>query len=464
MFVNRVAELAALEKALPRTVSRLFVLYGRRRVGKTELLKHFYESTRRPHVFYVGDLGTATEHVRALSSRLGAAAGDAFLEQSPLSDWRSLVAYLDARKAPLDLVLDEFPYLCEAEPALPSYLQNAWDGGWKERNIRLVLCGSSVGFMERNVLGERSPLFGRRTGQMRLEAMDFWSARAFFAGSDSVEQVQTYACLGGTPAYLEKLDRKRDLPTNLVDQVLSPFSYLHDEPRLMLAQELREPRNYFAILTSIAAGNTRLNEIVQDCGLERSLVSRYLDTLMDLEMVSREVPVTEADPSRSRRGLYRVEDPFLRFWFRFLHPNLSDVRLTDPSAVMRRAVWPEIDHFVAPVYERLCAQWIQRRAAAGELGFHPTRCGRWWDGNNEIDILAFDKKTVLVAECKWSSRPVGQSALDKLVERAERLSGFDGHARRFAMFSRSGFRGLAPAKHLLLVDLATLVEDRMPTS
>ena len=461
MFLNREKELAQLGRALPAEGARLLVLYGRRRVGKTELLKKYFSTSQRPYVFFTGDLGSSTAHVRALSRRLGEAWNDPFLQSQHLRDWRSLIEYIDGIQQPLDLILDEFPYLCEAEPALPSLLQNAWDSGWRQRSIRLVLSGSSVGFMEREVLGERSPLFGRRTGQMRLNPLDFWSSRLFLGSQEPAAQIEFFACFGGTPAYLEMLNPKASLRVNIQDLVLDRVAYLYDEPRLLLTQELREPRNYFAILASVAAGKTRLNDIVQDCGLDRGMVSRYLHTLGELELIEREVPVTERDLNRSRRGLYAVQDPFFRFWFRFVLPNLNDlVLLDDREAVFESALSDHLDHFVAPVFERLCQDWVRRRAAQGQLNLKSPQVGRWWDGRSEVDVVGYDKDSLLMGECKWSRHPVGPSVLASLASR--QVPELAGKRRLNVLFSRSGFQGLEASPDLLLVDLEALVEDRMP--
>ena len=245
---------------------------------------------------------------------------------------------------------------------------------------------------------------------------------------------------------------------------LDRVAYLYDEPRLLLSQELREPRNYFAIMSSLAAGNTRLNEIVQDSGLDRGVVSRYLETLADLELIEREVPVTELDPSRSRRGLYRLRDPFFRFLFRFVLPNLSEMLLYDTrNNLFDSQVAPEMNHFVAPMFERLCIEWVRRRAAQGELSLRTPRVGRYWDAQNEIDVLAFDKENALWGECKWSMRPIGPAILRDLKLRAQRAGGRLGDRKtRYILFSRSGFRDVEPSPDVILVDLASLVEDRMP--
>lgn len=416
----------------------------------------------RGGVFFTGDLGTATVHARTLARSLGEALGDGFLTNRPPADWPTLLDYLEQRPEPLDLVLDEFPYLCQAEPALPSLLQKTWDRTWKDREVRLVLCGSSVSFMEDEVLSHKSPLFGRRTGQLRLQAMDFWGARLFVPTWKPADQVTAYACLGGTPAWLSKLDPGLSLSENLRERVLDPVSYLYEEPRLLLHQEFREPRHYFALLSSVSAGNTRLNEIAQDTGLERSFVGRYLNSLADLELVVREVPATEPDPLRSRKGIYRLADPFLRFWFRFVQPHATALQFGRAEEVLERHIAPHLPDFVAPTFEAICREWVRRRALAGELPFLPETIGRWWSRDAEVGVLASDHHRALFGECKWSTAPVGAAVLRDLQVRSSRVRELEGRTPFYVLFSRSGFRGLESAEDVLLVDLAALVEDRMP--
>ncbi|MEW6283982.1 MAG: ATP-binding protein, partial [Candidatus Eremiobacterota bacterium] len=379
---------------------------------------------------------------------------DPVLQAGSLPDWRTLLGYLEHHPPALDLVLDEFPYLCQAEPALPSLLQAAWDRSLQDGSLRLFLCGSSVSFMEQEVLAAPSPLFGRRTGQMRLGPMDFWSAQEFVPHFSPAERVEAYACLGGTPAYLAQAASGTSLAEGLLTRVLDPVAYLFEEPRLLLHQELRELKHYFALLTAIAAGKTRLNEIAQDVGLERTFVTRYLDVLSRLELIDREVPVTEANPQRSRKGLFRICDPFFRFWFRFVAPNLTELTLGEADWILRDRILPGLDHFVAQTFEEVCRQWIRRRA---ELPFRPQRVGRWWDSRAEIDVVAYDDRWLLVGECKWSRRRVGGDSLRQLRERRQALPGYERHRTLYALFSRSGFEAVERAPDVLLVDLSTLL-------
>lgn len=212
----------------------------------------------------------------------------------------------------------------------------------------------------------------------------------------------------------------------------------------------------------MAAGNTRLNEIAQDTGLERSFVGRYLNSLTELELVVREVPATEPDPLRSRKGIYRLADPFFRFWFRFVQPHATALQFGRAEEVLERHIAPHLADFVAPTFEEICREWVRRRALAGELPFRPETVGRWWSRDAEVDLLASDAGRALFGECKWSTAPVGPPVLRDLQVRASRVRELEGRTPTYVLFSRSGFQGLEHAEDVLLVDLAALVEDRMP--
>jgi len=326
----------------------------------------------------------------------------------------------------------------------------------------LILCGSYVGMMEEAVLGYQAPLYGRRTGQYLLEPLGFHDARQFFPDYDLADQVRTFAVLGGTPAYLQAASTPQGLLDNIGRWVLSRGTFLYDEARFLLQQELREPRNYFAILEAIAAGRTRLNEIKQATGLEG--VTAYLGTLQGLHLVERVVPVTESQPHKSRRGLYRLRDQFFRFWFRFVHPNRSLLERGGVQAALEGLVAPQLDLFTGPVFEEVCHQFLWRLALRGELPFVPLRVGGWWRANEEIDAVAIGQDAALLAECKWSRRPVGLDILRNLERKAGLAAReLDGRALFFGLCARSGFtprvqEEAARRDDLFLFDLPRIVE------
>ena len=334
MFVDRVRELQLLEERYASGQAELFVLYGRRRVGKTELLRAFCEG--KPHIFYVADLGTEVstlaEFTRQISQHVFGI-GDAI---SPFATWDAAFEFL-ARQAVqerLVVIIDEFTYLIDANDAVPSILQRLWDTQLQRTQLMLVLCGSYVGMMEQHVLAYRAPLYGRRTGQWRLQPLDFWNVRFFLPGYSNEDLVRAYAVLGGVPAYLRQFDEKRSLLDNIERSILTQGSFLYDEPRFLMLQELRDPNRYFSVLEAIAGGKTRMNEIAQASGIATSSVTFYLNTLQEMGLIERAVPATEMQAHKSKRGIYRLLDNYFRFWFRFVYPESlsSGERRTGPGA------------------------------------------------------------------------------------------------------------------------------------
>jgi hypothetical protein len=438
MFVNRVSELALLEKHYLSHQAELFVLYGRRRVGKTELLAHFCKD--KPHVFFVAD--QVSEQV--LRANFSTAINDAIFGQGQVgaryNTWDDLFNALarQAQSQRFIVVIDEFPYLVAAYPPLASMLQRIWDRSLKNSQIMLILNGSYIGMMEEMVLGYQSPLYGRRTAQYLLEPLDFQDAQYFFPSYTPEDRLRAYAVYGGTPAYLQTIRPDNSLETNILDGILERGAPLYDEVRFLLQQELREPRNYFAVLQAIASGNTRQNEIKQATGLEN--ITPYLETLQQLHLVERTVPVTETQPHKSRRGLYRLKDNYLRFWFRFVLPNYSQLERGAKEMVFKSAIQPELDHFASIVFEQVCRQYFWRMGLIGRLPFEPRQIGGWWQANREVDLVVLGESQMMLTECKWSSHPVGIDILRDLEAKAAdvmREAGMEDAA--YALCSRSGF-------------------------
>ncbi|HFD40853.1 MAG TPA: ATP-binding protein [Anaerolineae bacterium] len=456
MFVNRERELAALEACYATDKAELFVLYGRRRVGKTELLRTFCRDKR--HIFFVADLGSEATQLAAFSRVVGRQ----LLGSGEIGfpSWDAVFDLLarSSQSERLVVVLDEFSYLAQSNPAFPSILQRLWDTQLRESRIMLILCGSYIGLMERDVLAYRAPLYGRRSGQWLLTPLSFDQIGPFLPTYAPADRVRAYAILGGTPAYLTRFDPRRSLGDNILTAILSPQGYLYDEARFLLLQEVREPRSYFAVLEALAQGRTRPNEIAQKAGMGGGAAAMpTLKTLMDLRLVERHVPVTERHPHKSRKGLYRISDPYFRFWFRFVHPQRSALEEGRAQAVLEQQILPVLDHFTSLTFEEICRQHVWRMA----LPFVPQRVGAWWDRHTEIDVAAVGKAedALLVGECKWSARPVGANILDDLKRKAARLLGQGTWSQViYALFSRSGFtpamKALAEAEAVHLVDLS----------
>ncbi len=442
MFINRKAELELLARMVASERAELFVLYGRRRVGKTELLRAFCED--KHHLFFIATLSADGEQLATFSQQIWAFTHAETPPGFSFPSWEAAFrALADLPGRPI-VVMDEFTYLISGNKAIPSILQKVWDERLKNTQVMLVLCGSYIGMMETEVLGYQAPLYGRRTHSTLLDPLDLPSAALFFPKYSADQQFQAWAVLGGMPYYLRTFDDRQDIFANIRQHILnSQTGELFNEPRLLLMEELREPRNYFSILRAIAQGNTRLNEIAQASGVGAvNMISRYLDLLQQMRLITRRVPATEFQPEKSKRGIYQIDDHFLRFWFRYVQPNQSSLDLGLTDAILDQRVRPDLEHFAATAFEEASRQHIAWLARQGQIPFLPEKIGAWWERDVEIDVLAISRteRQALVGECKWSIHPVGVNILDDLKQKSQQLlqSG-EIIQLHYALFSRSGF-------------------------
>ncbi|WP_298434764.1 ATP-binding protein [Geobacter sp.] len=435
-FINREYELEFLRRSYGEEKSQFIVLYGKRRVGKTSLVKEFTRDI--PHVYFLADKATEKDQLQALSERVGLLFNDEFLLSRGFGAWHEFFRYLKG-KGKVVVVIDEFPFLIEANRAIPSLFQKGWDEELKDSGGYLILLGSSIGMMETEVLDYRSPLFGRRTGQMLVTPLDFWHARKFFPEKSPDEFMHMFAMLGGTPAYLLQFDPAVDLWANIRERMLAPEAYLFSEPEFILREELREPRNYFAILRAISMGKCRSSEIINETGFEKNIVGKYLSVLTDLKIIRREVPVTEKSFEKSKKGLYAMDDNFFRFWFSFIFPNKSFVEERELDYLIEKKIKPRLDIFTSQTFEEICRSYVKKGFLDG-LKFN--QVGRWWTKDTEIDIVGLneDDNSILFGEVKWSVNKVGVDILADLRRKAPLVEwGGEGRRECFALFSRSGF-------------------------
>ncbi|MHA1594792.1 MAG: ATP-binding protein [Candidatus Baldrarchaeia archaeon] len=439
-FINREKELSVLHERFKTSRAELIVVYGRRRVGKTTILKEFLK--RVGGVYFLGRQESELDQLRRFSSILARYFGDKFLEKSPFTNWDGLFEYLasKAENQRVVVIFDEFPYMVSSCPKLPSILQDFWDNRLSYTKIFIVLCGSSIGMME-EIIGGKSPLYGRRTGQLRIGPLKFSDVRKFFPKYTFRDQITVYAVLGGTPAYLVQFDTQKNIMSNIEENVLRTDAFLYQDPLFVLREEIEEPRFYFSILKAIAYGATRLSDIINLTGLGKGLVSKYIATLIDLDLIKREVPVTEKHPEKSRKGIYKIKDHFFRFWFRFIYPHMEEIELGDTKFIID-TIERNLQEFVAPVFEEICMEALKILNLKNKLPTRFLQFGKWWNRGEEIDIVALDPRTkcMLVAECKWSTKPVSASELGRLVEKAELVEWMNDTRKTFyAYFSSGGF-------------------------
>lgn len=441
MFINRESELAQLERLYRSGKAELFVLYGRRRVGKTELLQTFCAD--KPHLFFIATLSSDAEQLAIFSQAIWGYTHAEIPAGFTFPSWESAFrALADLPGRPI-VVLDEFTYLISGNSAVPSILQKVWDAQLRHTSVFLILCGSYIGMMEREVLGYQAPLYGRRTASHLLAPLKLAAAARFFPAYAPIQQIETWAVLGGMPYYLCAFSDQVDVLTNIREQILDERGLLYNEPHLLVMEELREPRNYFSILHSIAQGNTRLNEIAQAAGVGASpATARYLDILQQMRLVERAVPATETRPQKSKKGIYRIVDPFLRFWFRYVHSHRAALDLGLADAILEREVRPTFEQFVGYAFEEAAREQVARLAVAGALPFLPERIGSWWDRAGEVDVLALSdaEGAMLLGECKWAARPVGTNILDDLQRKAALVDPKGQWPRvTYALWAKAGF-------------------------
>lgn len=430
-FVNREDELSRLRGCYESDDAEMVVIFGRRRLGKTQLVQHSL-SDRDDAVVYQATETTSQiqldEFVDVTSETFP---GITQIKQ----DWETLLGYLGDQNG--IVVLDEFPYLIDADESLPSVIQRLWDQRFQNTSGTLILIGSSISMMEEATLLGNSPLYGRFTEKLDLRPLDFTAAQEFVPDNASTEErIFTWGIFGGVPYYLDSVGLGRELGTALTKEVLSQKGYLHNEPEYVLRTELTNPNRYFAILTAIAAGKTTSNEIAQAVGIDGKQISTYTQKLERLRLIEREVPITE-EKAKSRRGRYRILDSLFRFWYRFVYGKEDRYERLGEDAY-EAVIEPELPDFVSQEFEKLCQNALPK--------LYPEEMfldiGRWWYKEHEVDVVGFTTGgTMVVGECKFTNKPLDYSALASLEDHAAEIRwtpDTSNSNKKYALFTRSG--------------------------
>ena len=466
MFIGREDELSFLEDRYHARGGQLIMVYGRRRVGKTEMLRKFCEG--KPHVFYACTESTDEQQLAAFSERMLQSDLPAARYITRFTDWKQAlesIPELPHRDRKL-LVIDEFPYMVRGNRSIPSILQNLWDARLKDENVMIILCGSAMSFMEKEILAEKNPLFGRATGILKMRGMDFYDAVRFVPAYSPLEKIAVYAILGGIPHYLRQFDDRFSVKENICRSILMRGSILYSEVEFLMRQEFRETAVYNAIIQAVALGNTRMNDIYQKTQIEKSKLSIYLKNLIDLGILCREFSI-ESKPKEmagSQRGLYRVADPFFRFWYAFIFPNLSELETGDVEGIWQHIVEPQLERYISLPFEEICRQYLRRENRRDALPFHFTKIGRWWNKQEELDIVACDAggERFLLGECKYRNAPVGVGELEHMRQKLSFCR--PGDELHYVLFSKSGFTEelvqKAGERKVKLVTAEELVEQK----
>ena len=441
-FVDREQEMETLQSEYEREGSALVVLYGRRRVGKTTLISEFIRGKKA--LFFLASEEAEAQNRNAFREKVAEFIDSDLLRSADIKSWDVLFKAImetsfDSKPV---IVLDEFQYLGKANPAFPSIFQRIWEEILKDRSVMVILCGSLISMMESQTLAYGSPLYGRRTAQIRLKQIPFGYYHEFFPGKSRRELIEMYAVTGGVPKYIELFSESKDIYSAIQKCVLNRSGYLYDEPHFLLQQEVSEVGSYFSIIRAIAAGNTKLSAIAGILETKATSLTKYLKTLIDLDILEREVPVTEDNPEKSKKGLYKIKDNYLRFWFAFVYPNMSFIESGHSRIVMNKIRNSLVKNHIAFVYEDVCKERMWDLNAVGAWPFNFIKLGRFWDSKDEIDIVALDPegKNLILGECKYCSEPVGVSVLRNLEAKASAVA-WERYRRKvwYVLFSASGF-------------------------
>jgi len=444
MFVSRDSELGALQKLYNKDKFQVVVMYGRRRVGKTTLINEFIKG--KPAIFFAAQEANTQLNLQMFSEKVYAFFGLP-TTTGVFANWHDAFMFIAdrAKTQKFILAIDEFPYIVEANKSVKSILQNIIDHELLNSNLYLILCGSQISFMEREVLGYKSPLFGRRTAQFMVTGFDYYDAAKMLPSATNEDKVRYYACIGGTPHYLAQIADELSFEANIKELFFQPQGYLYGEPTMLLQQELRELSIYNSIISAIATGASRLNEISTKIGEDTAKTIKYIKTLTDLKILHKEHPFGE-NPERSRKGIYMISDNCFRFWYRYVFLNKTGIESGIGAEIADSLVFPNLPSFTGkPAFEEICRQYLVRRNKGKALPFLASNFGCWWGAdpeikaNADIDVIADNKaeRKIILCECKWKNEPTDAAEIQKLMSKAHLISDYTDYW--FMFFSKAPY-------------------------
>ena len=438
MFIGRERELKALNKLYGSSKFEFAVIYGRRRIGKTELIKQFLGDKKA--IYFMGIESNAKLNLENFSKNIlefntGIRADTSF------SNFQAALEYVFqlAENERIILAIDEYPYVARSSKSLASTLQLLIDKYKDTSKLMLILCGSSMSYMEDHVLSYKAPLYGRRTAQIKLLPFDFEETCRYLANMSGEDKALMYGAVGGTPQYLLQVSDKLSVEENIKNTYLNPISFLYEEPTNLLKQEVREPAIYTAIITAIATGASRMADISTKVGEDTSVCTTYIKNLISLGIVQKETPYGE---KASRKTIYSIADNMFRFWYRFVLENNSIIARGAGDLAYKR-IEPYFTDYMGKVFEDISTQYLWELLVTGKSPIEFPSLGRWW-GNDprtrsqtEIDIMGEqDKNSALFAECKWTNEKIDLGVLETLVQRSELFAYKNVH---LFLFAKSGF-------------------------
>lgn len=452
MFIGRERELKSLENIYEKNGFGMTIIYGRRRVGKSTLIREFVKDKKV--IFYTATK-VGTERNLELFSKQVLGVLDPAYSEATFSSIESVLDIITCKVQDDDkktiLVIDELPYWAEKDEALLSILQKYIDTQWLDQNMMVILCGSALSFMEKKVLSEKSPIFGRRDSQIKLEAFNYKESALFVPGYSSEDKAICYGVTGGVAKYLALFDASRSLDDNIIRLFFNTDGYLFDETRNLLMQEFADVTLVNNIIEKIASGENALNNIAAKVHEKDTTVLYSLEKLIDVGLVEKKNCITEE--KNKKKTQYVLKDHMFKFWYQFIPQAISVIEMGQGQIYYKKVIKPQIHSFMSSVFEEMCRYYTLEQGIKGEFGSFITKTGTWWgveqmtdeEGKRyqqsaDIDVVGIssvDKKAV-IGECKFKNEKIDKEIYETLIRRSKLLSG-NYIVTKFLLFSLSGF-------------------------
>ena len=432
-FINREKEMETLDREYKKENS-FVVIYGRRRVGKTTLIKEFIKDKKA--FYFFADKQNENLQIERFKNQIAENFKDEILKKIEIKDWDTLFEYLIMKisNEKFVLVIDEFQYLTLINKNFSSIFQRIYDEKLKDKNIMIILCGSLISMMYSETLAYDSPLYGRRTAQIKLQPIKFKYYNKFFKNKSTQDLIELYSITGGIPKYILSIDREQSALYNIENNLFDKNNYLYSEPKFLIQEEVNDLSRYFSILNAISIGHTKMSSISSYLQINAGGISAYISKLIELDILEKEIPITE-NIDNSKKVLYKIKDNYLKFWFAYIYPYQSYFEIENLTYIKNK-INNEFELYVSKIYEDLA-----RESMWENIPFPLLKVGRWWDKNTEVDIVALgENNKIIFGECKYSKKQVGLSILKQLQEKAKNIKWNNNNREEyFILFSKSGF-------------------------
>ena len=442
MFVNRKKELELLNNEYKKQDSSFTVIYGRRRIGKTALITEYIKDKRA--IYFYATESKLNLQLERLTEQAANFFDKEYIKQLKFSDFEQFFIFfsenITGNKKSI-LVIDEYQNLPLLDKSFSSMLQKVWDLYLKDKNVHLILCGSIISMMHSEVLDYSSPLYGRRTSNIHLKELKFKHITSFIKNLNPIDQMNVYSSFGTVPKYLELYEGNKSFYNNIKDNMLDKNSYLYHEVKFLLKEEIKDINTYFSILEAISFGNRKIGKIAGKINVNTSHLTRYLMKLIDLNIIEKEIPVTEKNPLKSKFGRYRIKDSFINFWFYYIYKNYSYLEIGNIDFVLSEIKRTFNERFVSFCFEDYVKEIISDNPL-NYLGFVPQKTGRWWNNREEIDLIAIGEKNITFIECKWNNQKVGYEVIENLMIKSSNVvyPNIEKLNKIFVIFSKAGFK------------------------